>query len=488
MADSELNPSEELQNEKTSEEVTEEKLSLQVKVEQRSACERHITVTVSREDIDRFMDKEFDELVPVAQVPGFRPGHAPRKLVESRFRKDVAERVKSAILMESISQVNDDEKLAPISDPIFDFNAIEIPEAGDFTFEYDIEVRPEFEIPNWRGLKLEKPVREFSDADLEDASQAFLSRMGKLQETEECAASGDYISTKLEIKYNNEVINSSEMEMIRLRPELLFTDATLENFDQQMEGVRKGETRTLKLTLKDEAPNVLLRGKEVDAVFDVKDVYKLEMPDLDEELLGKFGFQDEATYRDFLKQNLESQMEYQQEQVAREKITSLLLESADWELPPALLERQAERELYRSMLELQRSGFPLEKIQEHLNVLRQNSRETTKKMLKEHFILERIAEEEKIDVDDADYDLEIEKIAAQTNESARRVRARLEKQNRMDVLRNQIVERKVIQMILDQAEFEETTFEPYPQEMATIDIPAGGTGEASEGAASESEE
>ncbi|MDO5113683.1 MAG: trigger factor [Planctomycetia bacterium] len=496
MADSELNPAEELQNENNAEEVVEEaaketkdeKLSLQVKVEQKSACERHITVTIAREDIARFMDKEFDELVPVAQVPGFRPGHAPRKLVESRFRKDVAERVKSALLMESISQVNDDEKLAPISDPIFDFNAVEIPDSGEFTFEYDIEVRPEFEIPNWRGLKLEKPVREFSDADINDASEAFLSRMGKLQETEEGAVSGDYISTKLEIKYNGEVINSSETEMIRLRPELLFTDATLENFDTQMEGVRKGETRTLKLTLKDEAPNVLLRGKEVDAVFEVKNVYHLEMPKLDEELLGKFGFQDEAAYRDFLKRNLESQMEYQQEQVAREKITSLLLESADWELPPALLERQAERELYRSMLELQRSGFPLEKIQEHLNVLRQNSREMTTRMLKEHFILERIAEEEKIDADDADYDLEIEKIATQTNESARRVRARLEKQNRMDVLRNQIVERKVIQMILEQAEFEETTFEPYPQEMASIDIPAGGTGEAVDEVAEEAAE
>ena len=69
-------------------------LKLDVKIDNRSACERHITVTVSREDINRYLDKEFSEMMPAAHVPGFRPGHAPRKLVENRFRKDVVGRVK----------------------------------------------------------------------------------------------------------------------------------------------------------------------------------------------------------------------------------------------------------------------------------------------------------------------------------------------------------------------------------------------------------
>ena len=70
----------------------------------RSACERHITVTVAREDIDRYFDKEYSELMPTAQVPGFRPGHAPRKLIEHRFHKDVAERVRAALLMDSLAR------------------------------------------------------------------------------------------------------------------------------------------------------------------------------------------------------------------------------------------------------------------------------------------------------------------------------------------------------------------------------------------------
>ncbi len=484
MAESELNSSEQKAEEEKAE---EQKLNLDVNIDERSACERHITVTIARDDIDRFMNKEFEELKPVAQVPGFRPGRAPMSVVKSRFRKDVAERVKSALLMESISQVNETKDLAPISDPMFDYVALEIPEAGDFVFEYDIEVRPEFEVPNWKGMKLQKPVREFTDGDVDDAATAFRSRFGKLEETENGAVSGDYIATKLYIRYNDEIINSSENETIRLRSQLLFSDATIDNFDVQMTGVKAGETRTLKFTLSEEAPNVLLRGKEVEAVFEVGKVYTLNLPELNDEWLSQYGFKDEQQFRDFLRTNLDSQMHYQQEQSARETITDQLLESANWELPPALLERQAERELYRSMLELQRNGFPIEKIQEHLNILRQNSLETTKKALKEHFILERIAESENIDADEADYDEEIQEIAVHTQEPARRIRARLEKQNRMDVLRNQIIERKVVKLILDNAEFEETTFEPYPAEMASVPFPAGGNGTAEETEETEAE-
>ena len=122
-----------------------------MKVDTRSTCERHVTVTIPREDIERYFDKEFSELMPTAHVPGFRPGHAPRKLVETRFRKDIAEKVKSELLMDSLTQVNEEQKLSAISEPDFDFEAVELPDEGPLTFEFDIEVRPEFEMPQVEG-------------------------------------------------------------------------------------------------------------------------------------------------------------------------------------------------------------------------------------------------------------------------------------------------------------------------------------------------
>src|SRR5262245_41121778 len=112
-------------------------------------------------------------------------------------------------------------------------------------------------------------------------------------------------------------------------------------------------------------------------------------------------------------------------------------------------------------------------------MLRQNSTSSTATALKEHFILERIAEEEKIDVEEGDYDKEIFLIAAQSGESVRRVRAQLEKRGLMDILRNQIIERKTIALVLEHATFKDVPFKPESLETEAIDEAAGG-GDAEE--------
>jgi trigger factor len=452
-----------------------ERLSLDVKVDTRTTCERHVTVTVPHTDIDRYFDKEFSELMPSAQVPGFRPGRAPRKLVEARFRKDIATKVKSELLMDSLTQVNEEQKLSAISEPDFDFEAIDLPEEGSLTFEFDIEVRPEFDLPKWKGLTIEKPVREFSKEDIDQTLESILARRGRLVPVEGAASSGDYITTNLTFKHGDKVLVSANEEVIRIRPVLSFRDGKIESFDKLMVGVKAGETREGEFKLSDEAPNTELRGQTIKAVFEVLEVKKLEMPELTPELLEELGgFKDEAELRDAIRDQLARQLEYEQHRRAREQITKALTVAANWELPPALLRRQSQRELQRAVMELQRSGFSDDEIRAHENSLRQNSAASTAQALKEHFILERVAEDQNIDAEEADYDAEINLIAYQSGESPRRVRARMEKGGSMDVLRNQIIERKVIDLILANASFKETPYEFRRTDEEAIDQAAGG--------------
>ena len=454
-------------------------LSLQVKVDSRGTCQRHVTVTVSREDIDRYFDKEFTELMSTAHVPGFRPGHAPRKLVENRFRKDIAQNGKSELVMDCLTQVNEEQKLSAISEPDLDFEAVELPEEGPLAFEFDIEVRPEFEMPQWRGLKIEKPMREFNAADVDETLQNVLARRGRLTPFNGEASPGDYITVNLTFRHGDDVLSSAEEEVIRIRPVLSFRDGNIEKFDNLMTGVRAGETRYGEAQLGNDAPNEALRGQKVAATFEVLEVKKLEVPELTPELLDELGgFSDEGDLRDAIRDQLGRQLEYDQHRRAREQITAALTVAANWELPPTMLQRQSRRELERAVMELQRSGFSREEIQAHENALRQNSMASTARALKEHFILERIAEDEEIDAGEQDYESEIRLIASQTDESPRRVRARLEKSGSMDVLRNQIIERKVIERILTQATFKEVPYELHRTDEAAIDRAAGGGEEA----------
>jgi trigger factor len=455
-----------------------EKLNLSIKIDSPSACERHVTVTIPREDIDRYFDEAFSKLVPEAEIPGFRAGRAPRKLVEARFRKEISDQVKGSLLMDSMTQITEDEKFSAISEPDFDPQAVEVPDDGPMTFEFDIEVRPEFDLPEWKGLTVQKPVREFAKADIDKRLEQILARHGRLVLHKGPAESGDYISCNLTFKNGAVELSSAKEEVIRLRPVLSFRDGKIEDFDKTMKGVKAGETREATAKITADAPNESLRGQEITAVFEVLEVKKLELPELTPELLEEMGgFESEGELRDAIKEDLARQLEYHQQQEARRQITGALTASADWQLPPDLLRRQARRELERAVLELRRNGFSDAEIRAYENDLRQNSLTSTAKALKEHFILERIAEAENIDAEPSDYDDEIRLIAAQSGESVRRVRARLDKGGMMDALRNQVIERKVIELVLSHAKFKEVPFKPEGVDTEAIEQTAGGEDE-----------
>jgi trigger factor len=125
-------------------------------------------------------------------------------------------------------------------------------------------------------------------------------------------------------------------------------------------------------------------------------------------------------------------------------------------------------------MELQSSGFSNDQIRAYMNELHQNAMATTARALKEHFILERIAEEEKIEAQDEDFEKEIELIADQADETPRRVRARLEKKGLMDTLRNQVIERKVIELIEQHAEFRDVAYKPPHDETVAVAYAAAG--------------
>lgn len=458
---------------------TPQTLDLTSEIQKVSACERRVKVTIPRSEIEKYFQNEFADLEKTAYVPGFRVGKAPRKLVEKRFRKDVAERVKSSLVIDALAQVNEGDELTPISEPDFEYASLVLPEDGPFVFEFNIEVRPEFNLPEWKGLKIEKPVREFSTEDVDKAVERVLTAYGNLETSEEPAEKGDYIVAKVEFKDGDKVLSTIDEETIRIRSKLSLHDGSITDFDTLMQGAKAGDTKSGKLELTADAANKDYQGKTIDAVFEIKEVKKLKLPALSESFLERLGgFDDAADFRDAVLDSLKRQLEHEQHRRARRQIAELLTEAANWELPPALLAKQSEREFRRTILELQRSGYGDDDIVAQINFLRQNSAAETARALKEHFILEKIAEVENIEEAEQDYDTEIALIAAQNGTTPRRVRAQLEKAGDMDILRNQIIERKVLGLILQNALFNEVPFEFEDNDEEALDWAAAGNPEA----------
>jgi trigger factor len=460
----------------TAAEEPSEKLQLAVEVKEKSACERHVTVTVPRSDIERYYQKQFDELVPKAEVPGFRAGRAPRKLIEKKFRKQITDQVKGSLLMDSLSQVSESEDFSAISEPDLDFEQVQIPDDGDLTYEFNIEVRPEFELPKWQGLTLTRPEHEFTDADLDLEIQQLAERFSDLIPVEEPVEADDYVVCNIESRLDGKMVAEKEEATIQVRPTLSVSDATIEGFAKLMIGASAGDKKTISAEISEFSDNEALRGKTVELEFEILDVKRIENRGA-EQLAEKLGIESPEKLKEIIREGAESRLQYAQREQIRDQISKSLTESADWALPPDLLKRQSHRELERAVMEMRSSGFAEPEITARQNTLRKNIMEKTETLLKEHFILERIAEEEDVQDEPKDYDVEIARIAAQQHDSPRRVRAQLERGGQMDSLRNMILERKVIELITEKATFKATDYKvDQKPDTVALNFFAGGSG------------
>ena len=429
------------------------KLDLQVEINDAGPCLKHVRVIVPRDDIDFAYENAVENLTETAVVPGFRPGHVPKGLIQKRFRDDLKSKVREQLLVASLEQVAEDHNLDPINEPDLDILAIEVPDEGDFEYEFDIEVRPDFEIPDYAGLKIERPAVEVTDEEVAAHEERFLAQYGMLTPEEGPAQPGDLLTLSSRFSRNGQALHEIEEFSAKLRPVLRFRDAELENFQELFEGAEIGATKSADLTVSSEAPTIELRGETVHAEFELLDLKRLETPEMNSAFFERVGIDDEADLKKQIRQTLERQKVYRERQDARSQVLSKITESADWELPEALVTRQVENALRREILEMQQAGFTVADIRARENSLRQNAISTTRQALKEHFVLDRIAEREEIEVSESDLQQEITLMAMQQGESSRRLRARFTKSGMIENLKAQLRERKAIDYILSKADF-----------------------------------
>ncbi|MFM7846100.1 MAG: trigger factor [Planctomycetota bacterium] len=444
----------------TTESEAKKRLGLDVNVENVSACERHVTVTIARDDVDRYLKKTLSDLRGKAEIPGFRPGRAPRKLVESRFKDQVRDQVKSSLLMDSMGQISEDNVFTAIGEPDLDVDAVVLPDDGPMKFEFNIEVRPEFDLPSWQGLSLNRPAFDITDEQVEQRLVA-IGRFGVSNtEVEGPIKSADMLTGELVVTHEGQEILRSTQTLKAVNT-ISFPDSVWTGFEALVVGKAAGDTVSSKLLLGEGAQKEALRGKEVEVSFAIAKVERRTVNDLLPQDLSSYGFEEMGEVRQLVRQSLERQRDFFQKQALRKQITEKLTVGASWDLPPAMLRRQSRRELDRKIIELRRGGFTDDQIRSHINSLSQNSMQETSRALKEHFILERMAEEQKVEATDADYSTEIELIAEQSGESPRRLLARMQKSGQMDSLRNHIIERKVVELIQAEATITDVP-EPYP--------------------------
>ncbi|HYH63775.1 MAG TPA: trigger factor [Urbifossiella sp.] len=437
------------------------KLVQTVEIKDVGPCKKHIKVTVERKQIDERFDEKFSEITLSDQptVRGFRPGKAPRKMIEKQYYPAVSQEVKTQVLMASLEQLADEQDISPLSPPDLDPDAIEIPKEGPFVYEFDIEVRPEFELPDYKGLKLRRPTHTYTPEEAAAEKKRLLEPYGQLVPKEgdnPTVALDDTVTADVEIKYGEKVLNSLKEVRFKVEPRLALSDGVAEDFGEKLTGAKAGDVRTVDIVLSQEVGNAAMRGQKVQATFTVHDVKTIRQPELTQDLLeGVFGVSTADGLDELVGTLLNRRLEYTQRQEARKQVLEKIAASATWELPQDMLRRQARKTLARRVMEMKNAGMSESQIAGRRRLLEQDVVASTAAALKEHFVLQKVAEVEKLEIEDDDLDAEIERIADQSGESPRKVKARFEKDDLMEALATDLLERKALDLILSSATFED---------------------------------
>jgi trigger factor len=457
------------------------KLDLRVEIKDVGPCRKHVAVEIPPEEVRLKFQETLKDLRREAQVPGFRPGRAPRGLVERRFRKEVAGQVKSSLLMACMEQLDEDYKLNPINQPQLDLEAIELAEDGPLKFEVEVEVHPDFTLPDYKGLTLKRPVKTIGEADIDAQLRAFLERYARIvPKTKGGAEQGDYVTADLTFHKDGVTFNEAREVQFRLQPELRFQDGHVPALGEALKGVKPGESREAEARIGTSSPDPALRGQTIRVTFHVKDLKQPELPEVDAGFLASIGFDSVEELRTALRGVLERRVEFLQWQALRRQIVDELIAATPFDLPAELVKRQERSTLRRQVEELRQSGLSDNEIRAREAELRANAHDRTLRSLKEFFLLARIAEAEEIKVEEEDLDDEIAAIAARTDESPRRVRARVEKEGLAEGLVQQILERKTIDRILEQIRVEDVVMAEDEAAVETLDQTASGA-EANDG-------
>jgi trigger factor len=466
----------------------EEKLEQTVEVSDIGPCKKHIKVTVHRTAIDDRFNEKYTELVrsDTSQVNGFRPGKAPRKVIERRFKVHVEEQVRQEVLMASLEQLATENKIAPLSPPDLDPTTLLIPENGPFIYEFDVEVRPEFDLPPYKGMRLKRPVKTFTQADVDKEKRRILEPAGSLVPKDGPVELNDYIVADVLMLDGEREMNNLKEIRVKIEPELVLKDGIADKFAKTMVGAKAGDVRNVEIKLSEGLSDPTLRGKTINARFTINDVKYMRLPELTPALLGEFGLSNQDQFEELIEAVLNQRLDYAQRQSFRAQILTHIAEASKWELPEDLLIRQSKRALQKRVMEMRSAGMSEEEIVGKRRKLEQDAIANTAVALREHFILQKVAEQEKIEIQEEDIDDEIERIADRAGESPRKVRARMEKEDLIDSLAAELLERKSLDLILESAEYDdyELKSEDEESEMATVSAEAvkGGSIEQPENA------
>ncbi len=426
-----------------------------VQVDEAGVLKKKLTITIPQDRIEGKRDEMFGELSHTAQIPGFRVGRAPRRLIEKRFGKEITQDVRNALVGESIGQAIDKSGLKTLGEPDLKLEDIELPESGDLEFSFVVEIAPEFDLPELKDLEVTKSLLGVTDQRIDEEIDNWRQSQARYEPTDEAAEMHDAVTAAATISIEG-------MEQPVERPGLTLRVAPgqieglpLVDLPKALAGKKAGDSASMELTVADAHPNEDWRGKKADVTIQIGQVRRRVLPEMDEAFATSAGFGSLKELRDFVRSRMEVQLQMEVQRSMRQQIEQILLDKISFELPEGVVQRHTVRLIQRRYVDLLQRGVPRERIDERLTEIQAAATEQAHRDLKLQFILDKVAEQHEITVEEGEVNTRIAQMAARYNRRPERLRQELAADGTLNQLEVVLREEKAMDKLLEQAKITE---------------------------------
>lgn len=428
-----------------------------VKIEDVGPSRKKLTITIPAERVAEQMEMSLETIALEAEIPGFRKGRVPRQVVEKRFGRMIKDETRNQLVSSAYSDAVESNKIKVLGEPDHaeGLEDLEIDPGKAITFSLEVEVAPEFELPELDGIEVKKPSAEVSEDEVSKQVDQLRQNEGEL-EPREVAEAGDFCIGKGSVRdaENDKEYLTLDGAVIQIpkgsdsKGSIL--GVMVEDFAKQVGTPKAGDTVTIETVGPESHENPEVRGRKLTIPFTITQIQRI-IPASIEDLVARYGLNDEAQLRENVTLQLNQRAVIAQQAAMREQIAEYLVQHTDMQLPEKLSEAQAARNMERERMEMMYRGIDPTMIEQRMAEIRTRSTEQAMRELKLFFILARVAEKLEIQVTEDEVRGRITQIAAERNMRPQELYEQLMQRNQVPQLAQQVREHKAVDEVLSRA-------------------------------------
>jgi len=422
---------------------------MQVNVEEVSSLTRKMTVVLPRETVSKALDAAYGKLNNRVSIKGFRKGKVPRKVLEKNYGESIRYEVADKLVQDTYFDALEQTDIDAVVHPEISRHAFE--EDGTFVYEAEVDVRPQFELGEYKGVEVEQPEIVVTDEEVESELAALQRRLAPLSPVEDRPIREGDIA----------VIDFQGFHEGEPMPQVQGEDYTVDvgsgqngkEFEEKLVGLSKGDETSVEVEFPPGFANPVLAGKKVEFRLKVKDVKERLLPELNDDFAKEVGeeFENLEALKSHIREERAKRKQEAQKGDLIDRLMAKILEEHDFEVPPRLVAYEIDALIKELENNLERQGMTLESAGINRDDLVKQYQEAAEKRVRGDFIIKKIAEVEEIKLENEDIDKGFQRIADQYQMPVSEVRQFFQSRNELLPFLNELLSEKVLEFLVSQA-------------------------------------